>query len=362
MNKHIDGPFFQLLLCSIGRRESIDAPLTLEQWEDIYKLAEKHAVLGLFFDSVLNLDAEKRPPRKAIVSFALAAESIAAINNWFNGHLTNLKKIFADAGMSVCVLKGQGIAALYPKPERRQCGDIDLWVDGSFEKILSFIEKGGWKHKRLYMHHIGVDFFNDKTDVEVHFHPSWFNNPFTNRKFKKYVAKVAPGEFANEKDGLGIAVTTSRFNCVFILLHIFRHLMDEGVGLRQLLDYYYVLMNSTKEDRDDAYGVIRELSLERFASALMWTMQELFHMEDEYLLCSPDASRGRLLLEEVLISGNFGKYDKRNDDKGRSFLHHFLRRLERLVKFLPMNASEVLWAPVFRIYQYFWRIALGYHY
>ena len=362
MSELIDNQFFQLLQCSIGKRAALDAPIAENKWEGAFYLAKKHALVGIIFDVMLNLPEEQMPPRKIMLKFAMGAEVIATWNHKSNGHMADLKGIFKETGMPVCVLKGQGLATLYPKPDRRQCGDIDLWVDGSFDRIMDFLENGGWTLDRLYRHHIGVDFFKDKIKVEVHFHPSWFNSPFTNRKLKRYFAQAKAAQFANENETLGIAVTTSSFNCVYILLHIFRHLFDEGVGLRQLLDYYYVLLHSSEEDRRESFETIKDLRLGKFSAALMWVMQQVFLLDDGYLLCRPDEQMGRLLLEEILLSGNFGRFDKRNNDKGKSFFHHFARRIKRLVKFLPMNAGEVLWAPLFRVYQYFWRIRKGYRY
>ena len=43
-----------------------------------------------------------------------------------------------------------------------------------------------------------------------------------------------------------IAIPTVEFNLIFQLTHIYAHLMNEGIGLRQLLDYYYVLCDFYK--------------------------------------------------------------------------------------------------------------------
>lgn len=362
MSTHIDNLFFQVLQCSIGNRHGLDTEISEKQWEDIYKLSMKHAVVGIVGDVVTNLPQQYEVPLKIKLGLAIGSEVIVKRNKRTNLHMADLKRIFNGTGMQVCVLKGQGLATLYPNPDKRQSGDIDLWVNGRTDDILSFLKRGKWKLSRLYSHHIGVFFFNDKIDVEVHFFPSWFNNPFKNKKLKKYFAEEAPSQFNNENESLDIAVTNSSFNCFYILLHIFRHFFDEGVGFRQLCDYYYVLVNSSDSDREKARRTIRGFSLVKFTSGLMWVMQEVLLLDDKYILFPSDEKRGRILLEEILISGNFGFSDKRNDDKGKSLLHHAVRRLLRLVKFIPINASEVLWAPLYRIYQYFWRISKGYRY
>lgn len=43
-------------------------------------------------------------------------------------------------------------------------------------------------------------------------------------------------------DGFGeITVPTLSFNVIYILSHLYRHVFTEGIGLRQLLDYYFVI-------------------------------------------------------------------------------------------------------------------------
>ena len=41
-------------------------------------------------------------------------------------------------------------------------------------------------------------------------------------------------------------IPTVEFNIIFQLTHIYSHLMNEGIGLRQLVDYYYVLCDFYK--------------------------------------------------------------------------------------------------------------------
>ena len=179
-----------------------------------------------------------------------------------------------------------------------------------------------------------------------------------------------------------VAVPKAEFNLIFQLTHIFTHLMNEGIGLRQLLDYFFVLKNTDFGGNTDGDGFLlntdftdntdriggnadevdrrllqdelRRLGLWEFAGAVMYIMKEVFGLEDNRLIVPPDVKRGRLVLKEVLEAGNFGQYDKRNWF-GHSALGHNLQRLYRDMRLVRYFPAEALSEPFFRIWHFFWR-------
>ena len=254
---------------------------------------------------------------------------------------------------------------------------------GGDRRVVSFVRSLSPDEKVCY-HHIGFPEYNG-VEVEVHFRPSFLFCFRHNRRLQEYYERVMDGQFAH-KVKLGeqgeIAVPKAEFNLIFQLTHIFAHLMNEGIGLRQLLDYFFLLkntdfigntdgdgflLNTDFTDNTDRIGgnadgvdrrllqdELRRLGLWEFAGAVMYIMKEVFGLEDNRLIVPPDVKRGRLVLKEVLEAGNFGQYDKRNWF-GHSALGHNLQRLYRdmrLVRFFP---AEALSEPFFRIWHFFWR-------
>ena len=153
-------------------------------------------------------------------------------------------------------------------------------------------------------------------------------------------------------------VPNAAFNRVYILVHIYRHLFAEGIGLRQLLDYYFVLQQGfTESEREETLRMLRSLGMMRFTRAVMWMLQEVFGMPDRYLLTSPDAKEGRFLLDEIMLAGNFGKYDERMQRAaGEGTFRWGLRKVLRNFRFVRSYPSEVLWSPIFKVWHLFWRI------
>ena len=145
---------------------------------------------------------------------------------------------------------------------------------------------------------------------------------------------------------------------MYILVHIYRHLFAEGVGLRQLLDYYFVLQQGfTEVEREETLRTLRSLGMMRFTRAVMWVLQEVYGMPDRYLLTSPDEEEGEFLLDEIMLAGNFGKHDERMQRaEGEGAFRWGLRKVLRNFRFVRSYPSEVLWSPLFKVWHLFWRI------
>mgnify|MGYP004455204097 FL=1 len=210
-------------------------------------------------------------------------------------------------------------------------------------------------------------------EVEVHYRPSFLLCFWHNRMLQKYYERVKEEQFSH-RVMLGeqgeIAIPTVEFNLIFQLTHIYAHLMNEGIGLRQLLDYYYVLISDDllvisddllviRDDllviRDRVQKELKELGLWKFAGAIMYIMQEVFGMSASRLIVPPNEKYGKFVLNEVLEAGNFGKHDERNRF-GRSKLGHNLQRVYRDIRLVRYFPAEALCEPLFRVWHFFWRL------
>ena len=136
---------------------------------------------------------------------------------------------------------------MYPNPYSRTPGDIDIWVEGGDKRVISFVHSIS-PHEKACYHHIEFPSYKG-VEVEVHYRPSFLLRFRHNRKLQKYYERVKEEQFSH-RVMLGeqgeIAIPTVEFNLIFQLTHIFSHLMNEGIGLRQLVDYYYVLCDFYK--------------------------------------------------------------------------------------------------------------------
>ena len=373
-------------------------------------------IYSILFDGIKKLPAEHVEMEKELLLRWMAeSQMLEKANVRLNDAAIQVSEWFRKKGFRTCILKGQGNALMYPNPYSRTPGDIDIWVEEGNKRVISFVRSIS-PHEKACYHHIEFPSYKG-VEVEVHYRPSFLLCFWHNRKLLKYYERVKEEQFSH-RVMLGeqgeIAIPTAEFNLIFQLTHIYAHLMNEGIGLRQLVDYYYVLCDfykvyqksskitpslfTLKEDSTshpdplssgarektalrcseplrykdggpskvlpdcagwDRLGVVqkelKELGLWKFAGAIMYIMQEVFGMPASRLIAPPNERFGKFVLNEVLEAGNFGKHDERNQF-GRSKLGHNLQRVYRDMRLVRYFPAEALCEPLFRIWHFFWRV------
>ena len=355
--------FLELIRVSLGRADRLSCTPTAEQWQELLDEAERQTLVGVLYPCLSDLPPEQWPPRKILRGWLMQTEAIRLRNKRLNRGSVWLTQMWASLGHQSIILKGQGNALLYPDPSLRASGDIDIWLDGKRRDIVDYVRKF---FPRTEVTHIEMNFPVKKdVPIEIHFLPSFLYDPFKHRLMRQYfVAQFEKAREVKLPQAGTIRVPSDEMNLVFQLSHIYRHLFFQGIGLRQLMDYYYLLLSvggGQTETAISAMTVIRRLGLQRFAEALMWVLGEVFLLEREQMLTTPCEKSGRFVLEEVLRAGNFGHGDSRVGVwTEMTHWEHFVwgtRWSWRLLRWYP---REVLWHPFYRIAQYLWRRFNGY--
>jgi glycosyltransferase involved in cell wall biosynthesis len=355
--------------------DRFEAPdMSEKDWLRLYRFAYKQRVLGIIFEGVSRYQANGViPPRIVVMEWMSKTTAIKLRNKMANNASAKIIELTEHDGFKCCLLKGQGNNMLYPNPYSRTPGDIDLWVmkaddkKPSVREIIRYVKKHNPKGRTLY-HHIDYGVF-EKVDVEVHYRPSFFNNPIYNHRLQHWFREQAQTQFANRVELPGnagtIAVPTPEFNAIYQLAHIYSHMLNRGIGLRQLVDYYYVLQSL--KDVQGMEGVLRHLGLRKIGGAVMWALGFMLGMEEKYMITAPNERLGRLLAKEIVKGGNFGQYGKdtrrlmnsRKKSAWRFWMDKNLQRLKFDVRMVWYFPSECLCEPLFRGYHFLWRCAMS---
>ena len=368
--------FFDFLRFCIGSAKEIPDSLKEADWKELYCIAQKQALLGVLFYGIRRLPKELAPEQKLLMQWMVMAELIRKQNIRLFQDSVKVCQNFENEGFANCILKGQGNALLYPDPYMRTPGDIDIYLSGGRRKIMKYVDQVCPNQVMRYHH---VDFPVMKTAIEVHFTPSYMFCPIHNRRMQKWFGKVMDLQCSNVvtlPDGYGeITVPTTSFNVIYILSHLYRHIFTEGIGLRQLLDYYFVLvkwhtdltnltdsnkslpqMTQINTDLDALQHKLKYLGLWKFAQAVMFVMKEVFGLSEDRMIAPMDEREGRFLLEEIMRGGNFGQYDDRMGSKvGESKIHRYFRMNFRNLRFVKHYPTEALSEPLFRTWFAVWK-------
>ncbi len=346
-------PFRNLLLISVGRAESFEKDPTPAVWNLLFEMARHQTMLAILYEGILRLPEHQRPPKDLMDKWKELTDLTAGIYRRHLERIGQLEPILERLGLRGCILKGTGLSRLYPIPERRLCGDIDLWVEGSTQNTVKAFDKAVYPLHDILYQEAKADMFDD-TELEIHFHPCKMNNPFRNARLQKFFRDNAP--FAGT-----LTYPDSRFNAIFCMAHMYRHYIVGGIGLRQMLDYYYVLRELKPEDRAQVLITLKKLGMGKFSAAVMCAVQFNFGLEDEYLLCPADRKYGERLVNDIIRMGNFGILDKRNyGSEDESRWRRFVRKNSRVFSNFKYFPGEVIWSPFARVSQYVWRLINGY--
>lgn len=140
---------FELIRIAVGNQKELSAVPSDVEWRQLFSLAQKQTLTGICFSAIELLPAHQRPPKDIIPSWYAVANHIEKRNLVMNQRTQEALDFFRSHGFNAVVLKGQGMARLYPVPARRVSGDIDVWLDGGRERIYEFARKFD-KDGRLY--------------------------------------------------------------------------------------------------------------------------------------------------------------------------------------------------------------------
>ena len=365
---------FEFLRYCLGNEVDMSGVVAGMNWQRLYGFASKQALLGLCFDGIERLGKEypeelKQNPidRNLLMTWMGAAQQIRRQNVKVNGVASKLYSMLREDGLRCCILKGQGNALMYPNPYSRNPGDVDVWIDASRERIMEYAQKKFELEDDIRLQHIETSL--DGVPVELHFFPCSMNNLFYHARLQKWFKRNADLQCSNVvelPDGAGeIAVPTTAFNVVYQLTHLYHHFFDEGIGMRPIVDYYYVVISDELLVINDELLVIRDtlqrelkyLGLWKFAGAVMYVLHEVLGLSEEKMIAPMDEKRGKLLLAEILNGGNFGRhFTKYGHFTQQGMAKKYFLKIWRNMHFVRYYPAEALSEPIFRTWHFFWRI------
>ena len=359
--------FLAFLKYCLGYKGNMSKIVAGMDWQELYFFTSKQALLGLCFEGIERLGKEYPDElglnpigREPLMTWMGKAQQIRRQNMKVNTVASKLFSMLREDGLRCCILKGQGNALMYPNPYSRTPGDIDVWVNASREEITEYAKCHFNLEDDIRFHHLETTM--DGVPVELHFFPCIMNNPIYNARLQKWFKRNADLQCSNVvslPDGIGeIAIPTTAFNVIYQLTHLYHHFFDEGIGMRQIIDYYYVVNNDELlAIKDTLQKELKHLGLWKFAGAVMYVLHEALGLSEEKMIAPMDEKRGKLLLAEILNGGNFGQhFTKYGHFTQQGMGKKYFLKIWRNMHFVRYYPAEALSEPIFRTWHFFWRM------
>ncbi len=316
----------------------------VKDWQRLFLFAQHQALIGVCDPSRFKIEGVD--PILALTWMG-KSELLRERNTLLSQQSATLSHTLQEAGFRCCILKGQGNAAMYPAELVRMPGDIDVWVEADHDALQEYV-RSRFPEQNESFKHVKFPLFVD-TDVDMHYTPLKVYHPRHNTRLQEWLENNREQQMTHRVKLAGadadVAIPTPEFNAVYQLGHIMIHAEDQGIGLRQLVDYYFVLKalsGAGQETKQSIINTWKRLGMARMASAVMWIEHEMLGLPKEYLLTTPNERRGRILAADILAGGNFGRYSERQDYERYG---HYVKKyadIFHLLKLAPCFPGEAL--------------------
>lgn len=352
-----------LLLRAALLEEKIDASKFVEaDWKQIFYLSDIQTVSSLVLDgigmlphSVLQIPFDKK--RMLIAKM----QRMEQINTLHRCVIVKIDKALKSEGISVVFMKGQTTALRYPNPLHRTPGDIDFVVDPKdFKKTMEVLEKIGKVDHNLVHEHHGMAWVDGVT-VEPHYKVHNYQCPSTDYAMQEMFASVFPSELSSaDMDGYAVPVFPPTFESVFLISHMVNHVYEEGLGLRQVIDYAMFLSScADKIDWLQHHEYLHQMHMERawriftcicvdyLGMSLPSQVESFSHQEKVW---------AEKMMTDIMRVGNFGRGEYVFHHRG--FIDAFnnycwvAKRCWNLGFVCP---SEARWWIISKVKRFFWK-------
>ena len=370
MERH-EEVFFSLLRNALWGTP-VEIPQGFADWAKVARTAKIQSALGLAGDVMLSdsgiASAMSSDLKAKIKTFMMA-------NIMTHGKLNNvLVKVVSEldaAGIPSVLLKGQGLAQYYPKPELRQCGDIDLYVGlqryaDSYDILRPLAtEIEDRKALEVGKHY---DFFVGKVAVEIHRYSDRYPTSKLDRIYQEVSSEglgknLVPIQFC----GVEVMTPSDEYNAFYIFSHLFHHFLINGLGVRQLCDWMLFLRSrSSHIDMQSLNTTLQRLDMLKPWQAFGCVLVKYFGMPAEaFPFYDPSQeSKADKIVKRLLDEGNFGKerdvYKKRGKiyliNKTWAMLAHIGRSLGLLFLF-PRHSFRQIWHTISNGFAQVWNDA-----
>lgn len=337
-----------------GREPSFVDAADEATWQRVADVAEAQTCTGLLADALAQLPADRRPPKPIYFSVVTATADAEDANRKMNHYLCGLFPMLARHGIRAWLLKGQGLARCYPQPLHRMPGDIDVLIprEEEFQRAV-----------RLFAGHLPADeptssherlFHLDDVLIELHGKIVTDLNPRLRRHFPAWSQAC----YAQQPVVWGdVALPPTAFDAVFVFLHLARHYVGGGVGLRQVADWMRFLFVHRAQGGEQPIDAVRLLrDIDRLGLRRLWVA---FAAMAVHRLGFPSAAMplfdgapryrrvADAVLRNILDEGNFGHHDAAMAYRPSGFVagkaYSFLVQSRRMARNLCLFPVETLY-------------------
>lgn len=305
-----------------------EVPEGFNEWGKVARLAKSQSVLGVVGEVMLtdptvagNIDTELKAKIKSFMMSNMLTHGM------LNGALVKVVRTLRSSGIGSVLLKGQGLAHYYPKPELRQCGDIDLYVGmekyaDAYDVLKPLATKIDDKKALAVGKHFDLEI--GRAVIEVHRYTDTYPTKRLDRAYQKASLEGLQDNLI-EIDFNGVMVNTPSdvYNAFYVFSHLFHHFLINGLGSRHLCDWMRFLhVRKDNIDLNALGSLLKEVDmLEPWQTFGCVLVKVLGMQQDEFPFYNPSyEGKVQTIIERMIEEGNFGKERDVYKKRGKIYL------------------------------------------
>lgn len=323
----------------------LDLSLSHSEFTVIYNIASKQAMLGILAASLIRNDVQLE--RQDVLKILTIQSTIAKSNRALNAELERLHCLLDKNKIDAIVVKGQTIGIYYPDPFSRTPGDIDFYCDKkNLAKVIPAIAHDWGININVEPtdQHFEID--HNSITLELHHCLMRFASHKSQKIWNRIFENLKPS-FVNV-NGSSIQTLEPTLNLLYTFLHLYHHLIELGVGLRQFCDVAILLkVYHDVIDKEQLYKWLDELDFRKAFDAIQLILVKLLGLDEKFALCpipiNESSDTISLFMDIVWFGGNFGfhGYNRSFRFKSQYFLVTTYRKLQLYYRFYRFSPREI---------------------
>ena len=270
---------FALLRLGLGNTETDNENLSnfillpTNLWVRLGVIAQEQGVLGVMLDGIDRLDNAGYGATRELSK----KQKLEWIGNVLNGYelrnqhqlavILNLQQRWSESGLRMMVMKGQTMGTYYPNPKHRASGDIDCYLFDGYAKgneaakqWADNVDEGWYKHS--------VISYKGET-IENHQFFVHTREGKISKQLNQILVDMLKDVSLDTLSGTAVLMPPPMFNALFLTYHALAHFLEEGLRLKQILDWaMFLKRDADKVDWKEFYKFCDQFHFRRFADVM----------------------------------------------------------------------------------------------
>lgn len=339
------------LLCKLINASLVGKPLEItglieQDWQRCFNLALGQQVLAMTFPAMSALPKEQRPNFTLWSKWMAYAQNIAAQSKHKREVVRMMGGWLVEDGLSTLIIKGFSLAVLYPQPDLRECGDIDIYSGEDYAAVNACFEKHGLQIGRADGYHVHINI--DGVSVEHHF-------ALHNSRVKK--GMEGPTEVLQRLATTdrrptslpGISFPNPTFTALFTGWHAHKHFLAEKIELRYVIDWALSLRQLSDEEDWTVCEVKNGSPWGRFADTL--TALALHRLQlptdwfphKEVVAASEISPEMEQKVWDDIMGAGHTAHGRTSNHRRLNIAHRMLQNRWKFDTYADMSAERFLW-------------------